>query len=162
MFATRGFHRDERILSFRGPLLSTESVGDFTHTIQVGVDLFLGASGWIDDYVNHSCEPNCGLRSAPPRLELVSMRAIEPGEEITFDYSTGILDEPALDSCGCGSRLCRGRIGAFWDLDPGTRARYRRLGIVPEFVVQGRPGRSRRQICNTLRPGIGLPPEPTV
>lgn len=155
VFATRRFRRGEKTLMFRGPLLPTESIDDFTHTIQVDVGMFLGASGRIDDYVNHSCEPNCGLESTPPRLELVALRDIESGEEITFDYSTCILDEPELSSCGCESARCRGRIAGFWELDSVTRARYLRLGVVPGFIEESPPKKAAH--ANGRSAPIGAP-----
>lgn len=144
VFATRGFRRGDRILSFRGPLLPTETIDDFTRTIQVDAGLFLGASGGVDDFVNHSCDPNCGVRSDPPRLALVALRDIEADEEITFDYSTCLLDEPPLEGCGCGTGRCRGRIGPFPELPARARERYLRLGVVPEFVLDGGRARKRR------------------
>ncbi len=113
-------------------------IADFTHTIQVDEGVFLGASGGIDDFVNHSCEPNCGLRSANDTLELVALKEITPGDEITFDYSTCIVLEPELKACMCGAAHCRGRVATFWELDRKTRVRYRALGIVPDFVLRSR------------------------
>lgn len=147
VFATQEISRGDRVLSFGGPLLSGEDIRDFTHVIQVDEGLFLGASGWIDDYVNHSCEPNCGLVAKSRGLRLVALRRIVPHEEITFDYSTCILDEPAFDGCGCESRRCRGRVGTFGELGLQLQARYLRLGIVPEFMqrseVNGRSSMGR-------------------
>ena len=140
VFASRGFRAGDTLLTFKGRLCSPGEVTSFTHAIQVDVDVFLEASGGVDDYVNHSCEPNCGLRSSPPRLDLVALRDIEPGEEITFDYSTCIVAEPEIPVCMCGAPACRGRVSSYWRLDRATRARYQRLGIVPGFVLRsGRP-----------------------
>ena len=36
------------------------------------------------DLINHSCSPNAGFRG---QIFLVALRAIEPGEELTFDYA---------------------------------------------------------------------------
>ncbi len=52
----------------------------------------IGKDTWIDpidefQYLNHSCNPNAGLRGSRI-LKLYAMRDIEPGEEITIDYST--------------------------------------------------------------------------
>jgi hypothetical protein len=150
VFATPGFRRGERILWFRGPLLPTGSIDDFTHAIQVDEGLFLGASGEIDDYVNHSCDPNCSLESAPPRLSLVAVRDIASGEEVTFDYSTCLLDESFFDGCGCASHRCRGRIVPFWELAPAWRSRYQRLDMVPEFVVRARPRSVVRRVADPV------------
>lgn len=136
VFTGRTYGRGERILRFRGRRMPLERVRDFTHVIQVGPTVFLGPSGGIDDFVNHSCDPNAALRATGGRLELFALRRLLPGQEITFDYSTCIVDEPALDGCLCGSPRCRGRVVAYRDLPPRVRARYARLGAVPSFVLE--------------------------
>lgn len=65
-------------------------------------------------YINHSCEPNCGLRGD---ITGVAMRDIQASEEITFDYA--MLDNESDPNynfkCKCGSKDCRGIItGTDW------------------------------------------------
>lgn len=140
VFTDRTFQLGEILLCFQGPRIPAEEVTDFTHTIQVDVSTFLGASGGLDDYVNHSCRPNAGIRSSAAELELVALRRIEPGEEVTFDYSTCIELEPELPSCGCRTSSCRGRIGPFRDLPPSIRRAYEKRGVVPAFLLPQAPG----------------------
>ena len=74
------------------------------------------------DSINHSCEPNCGMRNA---TTIVAMRDIAIGEELTFDYA--MSDASAYDEfdCNCGTSLCRGRVCADdWRLDT-LRHRYK-------------------------------------
>jgi len=141
VFAARNFGSGERVLRFEGTLLQAQSVADFTHAIQVDADRFLGPSGGMDDYVNHSCAPNCRLVSTPPGLELFALRPIMSGEELSFDYSTCLVFEPSLPLCFCGTERCRGRIDAFWSLAPAVRRRYREQSAVPGFVLASRPVR---------------------
>lgn len=54
-------------------------------------------------YVNHSCDPNCGLRG---EITGVAMRDIEVGEEITMDYAMLDNEEHTFE-CNCGSVNCR-------------------------------------------------------
>jgi SET domain-containing protein len=42
----------------------------------------------LDDFTNHSCEPNCGLRVDPSGFEMIALRDITANEELTYDYST--------------------------------------------------------------------------
>lgn len=135
MYADRPFRRGEEVLTFRGPRLSPGEISDFTYTIQVGADAFLGSSGRIDDYVNHSCAPSCAVRLLAGELRLLAVRALQRGDEVTFDYSTCLVDEPPpVERCHCGAPTCRGRVLAFRDLDPAQRRRLRTLGRVPDFV----------------------------
>ena len=64
-------------------------------------------------YINHSCEPNCGIRGD---IVGIAMRNIEVGEEITFDYA--LLDnEDNRFRCTCGSKHCRHIITGYdWEI----------------------------------------------
>jgi SET domain-containing protein len=64
-------------------------------------------------WINHSCEPNTVVESrwdvATGRVRAwwVALRAIAPGEELSYDYAfVGHLAEP----CNCGAPGCRGLI----------------------------------------------------
>jgi len=123
VFARDQIRAGEAILTFSGPLLNRAEVREEDYHLQVDADLYLGASGEADDYVNHSCEPNAGFRGD---LVLVARRDIGPEEEITWDYSTAIDEEefPGFDCC-CGTAACRGAVRSFRHLDPDTRERLR-------------------------------------
>ena len=56
-------------------------------------------------YVNHSCGPNTYLRRIGHRVEFYTLRAIEPGEELTCDYGESHHDGTL--PCRCGSVHCR-------------------------------------------------------
>jgi len=71
------------------------------HTIQLDARRHQAGTGEIDDYLNHSCDPNCALDFT--RLELVSRRAIAPGEELSFNYLTSEWDMAAPFTCHCGA-----------------------------------------------------------
>ena len=123
VFAHAQIHAGETILTFSGPLLQRAQVHEADYHLQVGADLYLGASGAADDYVNHSCEPNAGFHNG---LVLVARRDIGPEEEITWDYSTAIDEEdfPGFTCC-CGAATCRGAVRSFRHLDPDIRERLR-------------------------------------
>ena len=92
-------------------------------TLQVEEDLYLVSThDGPADWVNHSCDPNCGLRG---QIALVALRRLEPGEEICFDYA--MSDGTPYDQfvCGCGAATCRGKVtGDDWQ-KPELWARYR-------------------------------------
>ncbi len=56
-------------------------------------------------FINHSCAPNSFSRVAHGRIFFYALRAIEPGEEITLDYTPS--QQPG-HPCVCGSPRCRG------------------------------------------------------
>lgn len=49
-------------------------------------------------YVNHSCRPNCYSDIVGDRIWIRALRAIRPGEELTYDYGT---DGEAGIRCRC-------------------------------------------------------------
>jgi len=59
--------------------------------------------------VSHSCDPNCEV--VFPGRALVAIRAIEPGQAITFDYRRTESRFAHPFDCLCGSPRCRGHIG---------------------------------------------------
>jgi len=67
--------------------------------------------------VNHSCEPTCGMRG---QVELIALRDLRPGEEITYDYAMTDVDNQSMTcqemKCLCGTKSCRGVItGSDWE-----------------------------------------------
>lgn len=127
VFATAAIRAGEPILPFTGPLLDRDQVDFNDYHLQVGEREYIGPSGSADDFVNHSCEPNCRLAEG---LMLVAVRDIAPGEELTWDYSTAI-DEEGFGGfpCECGAPRCRRRVMSFRDLSPSERARLRPLAL---------------------------------
>lgn len=76
--------------------------------IQVAEGLFIGPlredereGGML--FINHSCEPNLGVRG---QIVFVAMRDVEAGEELTHDWATTDDDDYAVE-CNCGSASCR-------------------------------------------------------
>ena len=150
------------VLAFGGPRLRTSEVPDFSRAIQVGADTFLGQSHDVDDYVNHSCAPNCRIREHDGQVQLVALRPIARGEEITFDYSTCMLSEPELEACHCGAESCRGRIASFVDLTVPVQAHLpspgRRAVVPPRAVRSGGTAPGRDGGAQRTRPALGKPP----
>ena len=65
-------------------------------------------------FVNHSCEPNCGVRG---EITFVALRRIQEGEELTCDYAM-IDNEDYEFECNCGSSVCRKKITGFdWKIE---------------------------------------------
>ena len=104
--------------------LNTQPEEVRTHALQIDDDLFIASElPFADaDYVNHSCDPNCGIVGS---ILLVAMRDVQAGEELCFDYAMTDTDDYDEFGCSCGTDLCRGTItGADWK-EPELRDRYR-------------------------------------
>ena len=144
VFADEDITNGERILHFGGPVLrSGELPRPYTsktdHYLQIEKDRFLGPSGNLDDFVNHSCEPNAGLVFTAQHVELVAVCSIAAGSQITFDYSTTMHSFWWEMNCACGSGKCRRQVKNFDQLPEQTRTGYLRMGIVPGYVVGDLP-----------------------
>jgi len=70
-----------------------------------------GVDGNDIRFINHSCDPNCETSVDGDHIFVHSLRRIEPGEELTYDYNLrpgDPDDKPETYACRCGSNNCRG------------------------------------------------------
>lgn len=134
VFTRRHFEPGEIVLSFKGEIVGLDEVEDHGRYLQVGKRLFLGSSGGIDDFVNHCCEPNCGVTLSEGNIVLIAIEEIQPNDELTFDYSTWMAYDYWEMDCLCGSYHCRKRIKDFKYLPRGLRQKYIDLNVVPDYV----------------------------
>ncbi len=100
-------------------------------SIQIEADLYL-VSGELrepGDMINHSCDPNCGMRGD---IIVVAMRDIAAGEELTYDYAMSDASDYDEFPCRCGAATCRGTVRGSDFRDPRLQARYR--GYFTTFI----------------------------
>ena len=112
LFAAGPIRKDEVVVEFDGEIFEADRASllpnnppDYLqdHVIQIGQTSYRGSIG-VATYLSHSCEPNCGYRGT---CQIVAMRDIEEGEELSFDYAMSEDSDWRLD-CDCGSAHCRG------------------------------------------------------
>lgn len=132
VFATRDIKRGEIILRRSGAVVCVGSIKDIPKHIQdhwfpIGKKKYL-LSNPPAKYVNHSCNPNAGIKNIK---DLVAMRDIQKGEEITYDYSMVGVDDWTM-KCHCCEPNCRKLIGKYKDLDRSTKLKYSKY--VPKWV----------------------------
>ncbi|MGI9461229.1 MAG: SET domain-containing protein-lysine N-methyltransferase [Alphaproteobacteria bacterium] len=119
---------------------------DLCYTTQVASDSFLcnaqpDTTAWQkDNYINHHCNPNTMVvikkENQQPHPFLIARRAIATDEEITFDYSTTMKNDPSDDMiCLCSDKHCRGTIKNFRCLPQDIKKKYIAEGAVPDFVL---------------------------
>lgn len=98
--------------------------------LQVDENVFLQGTGEFDDFVNHSCDPNCVIRFENGTAVLYVLKDIKAGEELTFDYNTSDWDmleqeensgEQLTFDCLCQSSNCVGRVKGFRHLTAEQR-----------------------------------------
>lgn len=62
-------------------------------------------------YINHSCAPNCEVDIIRGRIWIIAMRAIQKGEELSYNYGYD-LDTYEEHPCYCVNACCPGFITA--------------------------------------------------
>jgi hypothetical protein len=142
IFALRSIKPGQCLLDFTGPAVRADQLGaemrriDVDGFLQIAKDRYVGLSGGLDDYVNHSCDPNCGLMFLDTGIVLTAIRAISADEEITFDYASTQNAYPYRFSCACGSATCRGDVGDFDELPDALKWKYHELGILAPYLSE--------------------------
>jgi len=141
VIANKKFLKNEMIIRFEGklmhrlelPPLDKMSLPEEDRYLQVSEEYFIGPSGKSDDIFNHSCNPNAGIVIRERKINLVALKDIHVGEEITYDYSLQMCDEDWTMKCACGASNCRKIIREFKYLPLNIKRKYYKLGIVPEY-----------------------------
>ena len=141
VFATRRIRKGTRIVEYLGERIShreadrrhaAKSPDDnhtFLYIVDRGVVIDAGVNGNDARFINHGCDPNCESVTEDRRIYIEAIQTIQPGEELTYDYSIGRDkdDPPNIDeiyACRCGASECRGTM--LWPARrPKPRARKR-------------------------------------
>jgi hypothetical protein len=139
VYAAQGFAEGEAIIRFTGRRFRADQVpslmrGSSDRFVQVTPQHFMGPSGKIDDLINHSCDPNAGLRFAGGSVTLVAVRDIAAGEEIAWDYSTTLAESNWHMICQCRSPECRRVIGNFSTLSQERQEWFRSRNLVAPYL----------------------------
>ncbi len=104
----------------------------FEHAIQYAKAAWRDSIG-IARLLNHSCDPNCGIKEL---FKIVSMRDIDAGEQITWDYEMTEKNPWYKLKCKCGSPKCRKVIGHYRNMPRSVRKRY--AGYISEWITGGK------------------------
>jgi len=126
-FATQRILSGTRLLEYAGERLTPaeadarypEGADERHHTYLFAIDddivIDAAVNGNDARFINHSCDPNCDAVIEDARIWIETIRDVEPGEELAYDYAY-VLDErhsPAAKRkfpCNCGADKCRGTI----------------------------------------------------
>ena len=125
VFALVDLAPGETLIEYTGEIITwTEALerhphdpSDPNHTFYFSIDedhvIDAKVGGNAARWINHSCAPNCEADETGGRVFIRTLRAIEPGEELFYDYGLTIDERytPALKKqyeCRCGARGCRG------------------------------------------------------
>ena len=117
VFALEPITKNTRIVDYAGELIDhKESLKRETKYLKKGcIWCFTVNRRWVRDanvggnnarFINHACRPNCYSQIDGHTIWIRAGRNIEPGEELTYDYST-VGDHTIQCRCrpGCKTRL---------------------------------------------------------
>lgn len=105
-----------------------------TDSLQVGLELDMDLDE-LSRTFNHSCDPNAGLSKTS---ELIAIKDILKGEEITYDYSATVA--PNISSslwkirCKCGTAKCRKILKNVLSIPKKQLEEYRRAGVLQDYI----------------------------
>lgn len=108
-------------------------------TLQVGVDRHIMMEPEHLQYINHSCDPNVFFDTH--YMQVVALRDIEEGDELTFFYPSTEWDMAQPFTCYCGSPRCLGEIRGAAHISHEVLGNYR----LTLFIQQQLHDRSNKE-----------------
>ena len=120
IFAKQNIKKAEKIIVFGGYVMNNHQFDNLSLQLkhlpfQIDENLYFGLYKISEmepaDFLNHSCDPNCGFFG---EITVVALRNINKGEEICIDYATCSDNYRSLtkdmQNCLCGAKNCRKKI----------------------------------------------------
>ena len=132
VYAQKEFKNGELVMP---GIIQKELTQSTSHSSQIGETRHVLHDGLISK-VNHSCDPNCGIKvNKTGAHDFYARRYIAKGEEITFDYA---MRNYSVDhfhkKCLCGAENCRGEILGWKSLSTKKKNEY--IGFVAPYLLE--------------------------
>lgn len=100
---------DKKIIEYIGLILTAEEADEKggKYLMRLDDEYFIDGSPRSNRarYINHSCQPNAKVFRSGARVWIWSIRAIEAGEEITYDYGRNYFNRH-IKPIGCKCAKC--------------------------------------------------------
>jgi SET domain-containing protein len=113
VYAKQRIPANRKVIEYTGERINRAETkrrgeGEYTYLFTLDhywtIDGAFGGSG--AEIINHSCEPNVVARIMKGHIIYMSLREIQPGEELLVDYNFTYTGDKSRCACGAGS--CRG------------------------------------------------------
>ena len=149
-YTTTAIPKNRRVAEYTGPRLSKDQADEAYEDSPITYLFGLGKGDIVIDghcasmFINHSCDGNCETSEIGGRVYIKSIRAIEPGEEITYDYCLyDGGDDPAF--CNCGSKRCRGTMYSPEEVRRRKRATEKEALVKTKAADGAKAGRKQKR-----------------
>ena len=114
LFATADIAKDETVAVKGGHIIDgrtlRESITPVLGPVEIQIDDNLFIAPLTNEerelsmlYLNHSCDPNLGMRG---EITFIAIRDIRAGQELTHDWAMTDDDDYSVE-CNCGAPVCR-------------------------------------------------------
>lgn len=131
LYTQKALKKDEILFHIDGPITDKPS----TYTIPVDHGKYIDPTS-EGMYLNHSCEPTCGVKD---NEYIVALDDLPIDAPITIDYamivhhySSKLLKQ--VTTCLCGKPSCRGEYGSYVTLPENLKKKYQ--GYVSEYLLR--------------------------
>ena len=142
VFALKGFRKNETILQIDDSHVVLDESALTDVDLEYNADFFDGKIIIMQEperCINHSCDPNCYVKTIDGIRNVLALRDIAEGEEITFDYAIN-GDNEGTFLCHCGAKRCRQiYLGDFFRLPVELQKEY--LPYLEDWFVQKHQGK---------------------
>ena len=115
LFATRPIKKNTRLVEYKGPILDAEEAdraerrgNRYLYEVSKNRTIDGTPRSNIARYANHSCNPNAESITWRGRVFIKTIKNIEPGDEIVYDYGTDYLKN-VIGRANCQCTRCRKR-----------------------------------------------------
>ncbi len=131
LHATVSFAPGDVICTFSAGI--TQSYATYL-TVQTGTHSHITLMPEFLQYINHSCVPNVFFDTTT--MQLICLRALRPGDELTFFYPSTEWEMAQPFVCNCGSKKCLQLINGASHLSIETLSQYRLTDFIKQQVKQ--------------------------
>ncbi|MCX6780983.1 MAG: SET domain-containing protein [Candidatus Magasanikbacteria bacterium] len=113
LFAEDAIPKNRFIIEYWGKIISDKKADELGGKYIFGLENDKNISGAhrknIARYINHSCQPNCEASLEGDRIFIRSLKKINPGDELTYNYGK-VYFESYIKPFGCRCVKCAKKI----------------------------------------------------
>ena len=142
LFTKKEFRKEAIIFKVKGILIPESKM--FNYPLKIRNNFFmmdknnyLYPKGKEGEFINHSCNPNCGIKKNKKNLFIFAIKNIKKGNELLIDYSTTIANDDAwVMKCNCKDKNCRKTISKFSSLPYNIKRKYISSKMAPKYLFE--------------------------